>query len=131
MDDDIRPLVLREAANLASTSTETVEAAHFEDIFQLELQKYGIYRDLLAGNERRQDELLAEITRTNEEFLAARKTDPILKEREESFQKFDVALSKHQEIAVNLTEALRFYQDCARLLDQLRNTVKEVLRSFR
>ena len=55
----------------------------------------------------------------------------MLKEREEALQRLDVALSKHQEIRQNLTEALNFYREFANLLDQLRATVREVSRSFR
>ena len=54
----------------------------------------------------------------------------MLKEREEALQRLDVALSKHQEIRQNLTEALNFYREFANLLDQLRATVREVSRRF-
>lgn len=48
------------------------------------------------------------------------------RQREEVLQRFENAFSKQQEIAQNLSEALQFYQDFAKLLDQLRNTVREV-----
>jgi hypothetical protein len=35
-------------------------------------------------------------------------------------------MSKHSELLNNLAEALQFYQDFAKLLDQLRDTVREV-----
>jgi hypothetical protein len=63
---------------------------------------------------------------TNEKFIAARQNDPIQRQREEVLQRFEIAFSKQQEIALNLSEALQFYQDFAKLLDQLRNTVREV-----
>lgn len=63
---------------------------------------------------------------TNRQFIAARQNDPIQRQREEVLQRFEIAFSKHQEIALNLREALQFYQDFAKLLDQLRNTVREV-----
>lgn len=62
----------------------------------------------------------------NERFLAARRNDPILKEREVALQRLDLAIDKQREIAINLSEALSFYQEFAGLLDQLRSTVKEV-----
>lgn len=62
---------------------------------------------------------------TNEKFVAARQNDPILQEREEALQRLDIAMSKHSEILNNLSEALQFYQDFAKLLDQLRDTVRE------
>lgn len=62
---------------------------------------------------------------TNAKFTAARQNDPVLKEREEALQRLDIAMAKHSEILNNLSEALQFYQDFAKLLDQLRDTVRE------
>ena len=125
-DDDIRPLVLQEAARYSSASGEKIEAAYFEDLFQQQMQKYSFYRDTLSGNERKQNQILAKIRKTNEDFLAVRRSDPVLRDREEALQKLDLAIAKHQEIAVNISEALHFYKDFATLLDQLRGTVREV-----
>ena len=60
-DDDIRPLVLEENSAFGSRSSEKIEAAHFEDLLQRQLQKYSFYRDTLAGNERRQQDLLEKV----------------------------------------------------------------------
>lgn len=60
-DDDIRPLVMEEQHAFSSKSSEKIEAAHFEDLFQKQLGNYNFYRDTLAGNERRQTDLLHRI----------------------------------------------------------------------
>lgn len=59
--DNIRPLVMKQLGELQARSSEKVEAAQFEHLFEKELQKYSFYRDTLAGNERRQQELLQKI----------------------------------------------------------------------
>ena len=45
-------------------------------------------------------------------------------------QRLDIAMSKHSEVLNNLAEALQFYQDFAKLLDQLRDTVREVRKTM-
>ena len=69
-DDDIRPLVMEEQHAFSSKSSEKIEAAHFEDLFQKQLSNYNFYRDTLAGNERRQTDLLHRI--------AVRRQDSVL-----------------------------------------------------
>lgn len=126
-NDDIRSKVLETATEFSIRHpNEGIKTEIFEDLFEQELEKFTYFKDTMSGNERRQSGLLEEITKTNEAFLNSRKSDPITKQREQVLQRLDVALSKHQEILVNLSEALQFYQDFAKLLDQLRATVREV-----
>lgn len=60
-NDDIRPLVLRKTAEITASSGDKVETSMFEDLFQTELRKYSAFKDTLAGNERKQDDLLLRI----------------------------------------------------------------------
>ena len=59
--DNVRPLVMKKLAELQTRSSEKIEAAQFEDLFEKELHKYNFYKDTLAGNERRQQDLLQRI----------------------------------------------------------------------
>lgn len=116
------------AAELTASSSQALDAAQFDSLFQEHLEKYSVFCDTLAGNERKQDDLLDRISKTNERFVHARTNDPTAKEREETLQRLDTAFAKFKDIGSNLREAFHFYQDFAKLLDQLRVTVREVRR---
>lgn len=125
-NDDVRELILRRADDLQSRSSDKLDPSQFESLYEKELEKYSFYRDTLAGNERKQSALLAEIRIANDRFLESRRNNDVTKQREEALQRLDTAFAKHAEISVNLSEALQFYQEFAKLLDQLRGTVREV-----
>lgn len=61
MGDEIRPLVLREAGGLTSRAhgqPSLVEAAHFEPLFEQQLQKYDMYLSKMSQSEKEQQCLL-------------------------------------------------------------------------
>ena len=124
--DSIRASVMQMASELSAQSGEQLSTAQFEDVLQEEFTKYAFYADTLAGNQRRQEDLLSTAKQTNQQFLSARKSDATTKERERVLQQYDNAIVKYHELSANLTEALQFYQNFAKLLDQLRQNVKEV-----
>ena len=68
--DNVRPLVMDKLGELQTRSSEKIEAAHFEDLFEKELQKYNFYKDTLAGSERRQQDLLQKINVSSSTLLA-------------------------------------------------------------
>jgi programmed cell death 6-interacting protein len=128
--DDVRPSVMREASQFATAAAGQhvkIEAAQFEPLFEREMGKYDVFSDSIESNARRQEELLEGVRKANEEFVKARKEDLTMKRREEALQALDLSYAKYREVTVNLEEGLRFYQDFAKLLNDLRGSCKEVL----
>jgi len=106
---DIRPTIMREAGMIASGSNAplVIEAAHFEPLFESEMQPYEKFRSEVEASERAQDERLEIIRQRNEEFVEARKVDSVVKKREEALQTMDLAYSKYRELSANLVEGLK------------------------
>lgn len=147
--DDIRPAVIRTAAKLTKDTPGylKIESAQFEDLFESQLTRYREFRESLEENAAQQDGLLEEIRVshtdrlrlpskstisptwvlqvTNQRFLDSRKDDPNIRRREEALQTLDVAHSMYRELMGNLTEGLRFYNNFAGLLNQLRDACRE------
>ncbi|SPO38871.1 related to RIM20 - protein involved in proteolytic activation of Rim101p [Pseudozyma flocculosa] len=122
--DDIRPAVLRETARLSSTTSKSIDAAMFEDLFESEMAKYDRFRDEMAKSAQDQEALLDSIKKRNDEFLEARKVDITIKRRTKALQNLDVAYAKYRELDSNLVEGLEFYNGLAKLLSAYRQDVK-------
>ncbi|EST04478.1 ALIX V-shaped domain protein [Kalmanozyma brasiliensis GHG001] len=127
-NDDIRPLVLREAATL-STSGEEVAAAQFEELFDRSLTKYSRFATDLDASATAQEALLSQITQRNTAFIDARKSDATIQRRERALQSLEAAYVKYRELSSNLVEGLEFYNGLARILSGYRDGVKEWARA--
>ncbi|PWN45049.1 BRO1-domain-containing protein [Ceraceosorus guamensis] len=134
-EDDIRPDIIKEAAalvggsngsqRLAWSSNTNIQPAAFEPIFEQRLERYHKYVKELEAGATVQEQLLDRIAKANEAFIAARRTDAQIKRREGALQNLDLGFAKYKEITSNLEEGLRFYNDLARILSELKQEVKE------
>jgi programmed cell death 6-interacting protein len=106
---DIRPTIMREAGMIASKSNAPliIEAAHFEPLFEQEMQGYENLRSEMESSEKEQEERLEIIRQRNDEFTEARKVDTVVKKREEALQMMDLSYSKYRELSANLVEGLK------------------------
>ena len=129
--DDIRPLVLREAASLSSSSAPDgeVSAAEFEELFDRELAKYTRFKADLDASASAQQTLLETIQERNAAFVEARRSDATIQRREKALQNLDAAYVKYRELSSNLIEGLEFYNGLAKILSSYRDGVKEWARA--
>ncbi|PWY97686.1 BRO1-domain-containing protein [Testicularia cyperi] len=136
--DDIRSLVMREAAAISSSSSRvgsadtasmSLIAADFEDLFDRQLAKYSRFVQDLETSAASQTELLSRITERNQEFVKARKSDPRLQQRERALQNLDAAYVKYRELSSNLIEGLEFYNSLAKILSAFRDQIKDWARA--
>ncbi|KAE8258843.1 hypothetical protein A4X13_0g1403 [Tilletia indica] len=130
--DDIRPLVLQEAAALsqrmsASGNSQPLEitAADFESLFEREMKKYSRYSQELEINASSQEEKLDLIVKQNQDFVAARKLDTTAKRRAQALQNLDAAYHKFNEIRRNLADGLEFYNQLTRTLSVRRDQIRQ------
>lgn len=128
-NDDIRPLVLREAAAISNASNGEVTAADFEEVFDRELAKYSRFKADLDDSAASQDSLLETIKERNTAFVEARKSDATIQRREKALQNLDAAYVKYRELSSNLVEGLEFYNGLAKILSTYRDNVKEWARA--
>ncbi|SOV02700.1 related to RIM20 - protein involved in proteolytic activation of Rim101p [Ustilago sp. UG-2017a] len=134
--DDIRPLVMREAASLSSSTSSPggvgggeVSAADFEGLFDRELAKYSRFKADLDSSAAAQQDLLDRIQECNTAFVEARKSDATIQRREKALQNLDAAYVKYRELSSNLVEGLEFYNGLAKILSGYRDGVKEWARA--
>ncbi|KIS67822.1 uncharacterized protein UMAG_11510 [Mycosarcoma maydis] len=129
--DDIRALVLREAASLASnvSGVAEVSGADFEELFDHELRKYARFTSDLDQSGSLQEALLQRIEQRNAAFVQARKSDATIQRREKALQNLDSAYIKYRELSSNLVEGLEFYNGLAKILSGYRDAVKEWARA--
>lgn len=133
--DDIRPLVMREAATIStragtsSSSQSTITAADFEDVFGQQMDKYTRFKQEIDQSAAQQAQLLERIEERNSAFVQARKSDPTIHRREKALQNLDIAYVKYRELSSNLVEGLEFYNSLAKILGGFRDQVKEWARA--
>lgn len=130
-NDDIRPQVLQEATRLAHGGSGDVKPEWFEDLFEKSLSKFDGVKQDMESEVARQDRLLdrirvgdcasrcpqtgssmmpkTHVQEQNAAFLAERKDDARVKERESRLQEMDMAYWKWREIVDNAEEGIKFY----------------------
>lgn len=145
--DDVRGDVLQEASRLASGGTGDVRPEAFEGIFEKAISKYDKIRDDMDTEPAAQDQLLEQIRvgaaiiplcssrlpsqTQNDAFLAERKTDPRVKEREQRLQDMDMAYWKWREIVDNIDQGIKFYTSLGDMLHQFKDQCSQFLNSRR
>ncbi|WOO78376.1 pH-response regulator protein palA/RIM20 [Vanrija pseudolonga] len=129
--DDVRGDVLQEASRLASGGTGDVRPEAFEGIFEKAISKYDKIRDDMDAEPAAQDQLLEQIRTQNDAFLAERKTDPRVKEREQRLQDMDMAYWKWREIVDNIDQGIKFYTSLGDMLHQFKDQCSQFLNSRR
>ncbi|ORY32117.1 BRO1-like domain-domain-containing protein [Naematelia encephala] len=129
--DDVRPQVLQEAARLAHGGSGDVKPEWFETLFGKSLEKYDRLKEELDRDANKQEQLLEEIRNQNEAFLAERKDDPRIKEREARLQDMDLAYWKWREIADNAEEGIKFHNSFAEMLSGFKAACSQFLNTRR
>lgn len=129
--DDVRPEVLQEASRLAHGGSGDVKPEWFEGIFEKALGKYDKLRDDMTSQSDSQDELLEEIRQQNDAFLAQRKDDPRVQQRQRSLQDMDMAYWKWREIIDNAEEGIKFYNSLANMLHHFKEQCSQFMNARR
>jgi programmed cell death 6-interacting protein len=140
--DDIRPQVLQEASRLAHGGSGDVKPEWFEGIFDKGMEKYERVQKDMADEVPRQEALLdqirvsrlfdgADLQSQNEAFLAERKDDPRVKDRERCLQEMDMAYWKWREIVDNAEEGIKFHNSFAVMLGGFKSACSQFLNSRR
>ncbi|GMK55878.1 hypothetical protein CspeluHIS016_0209340 [Cutaneotrichosporon spelunceum] len=129
--DDVRPDVLQEASRLAHGGSGDVKPEWFDPLFDKAAAKYDRLRDDMDAESGGQDGLLENIRKQNGAFLAERKEDPRVKERERSLQDMDMAYWKWREIVDNAEEGIKFYNQLANHLQQFKDACSQFLNARR
>ncbi|RSH85698.1 pH-response regulator protein palA/rim20 [Saitozyma podzolica] len=124
-------LVLQEASRLAHGGSGDVKPEWFEDIFGKGMEKYERVQRDMGDEAQRQEALLERIRTQNEAFLAERKDDPRIKERERSLQEMDMAYWKWREIIDNAEEGIKFHNSFADMLMGFKSACLQFLNSRR
>ncbi|KAI0313744.1 BRO1-domain-containing protein [Amylostereum chailletii] len=121
--DDIHPRILKAAAGVERWAE--VQPSMFEDVLEDELAKYDKFRNDVAQGGVKQDEILEAVKARMQEFLASRREDESVKEREHALQSLDLAYHKYKDIMRHLDEGLQFYNDLAAILMRFKQTCKD------
>lgn len=105
--DDLRPVIIQEAAKLAHGGSGDVKPEWFEDTFEKELRKYRRLVSDMQEQQRTQERVLERIRKKNEQFLTERQEDSRIKFRERKLQEMELAYWKWREIVGNCEEGLK------------------------
>jgi programmed cell death 6-interacting protein len=123
--DDIKPRILRHAADAVKEQWADVDPASFADVIDTELAKYDTFQDDLKGTKKKQEDLLSRVEvisdlhddhssdiyrgmqEQNRKFLESRKADPSIKDREATLTELDLAYQEYRDITRHLEEGLK------------------------
>ncbi|CCX33096.1 Similar to pH-response regulator protein palA/RIM20; acc. no. P79020 [Pyronema omphalodes CBS 100304] len=123
--DDIGTSILAEASHLERENPlRKVSTADFEPLFNTRLEThYSADKAQLVQEAEEQQELMERLREANNTFLASRKMDGSLKEREVAIQRLEIAHNKYNELIGNLEGGRKFYNDLAKYLGRFRDEV--------
>ncbi|KAI1295074.1 pH-response regulator protein palA/rim20 [Mortierella claussenii] len=125
-EDDIGPALVAITNKLtANSSAVKIEPAHFEALFQEQLKKYGGYKRLVKEKTAIQEDLLMAIQETNKAFVASRKSNAVVHQREKALQNLEAAFQKYKAILANLKEGMQFHRDFEKILVRLRDNCRD------
>jgi programmed cell death 6-interacting protein len=106
-------------------ATGPVTPADFEDYFSRRLDThYSGNRDEYRLDQTESGKLRARLREANTSFVKSRKSDTSLEERERALQKLETGYLKFLEIAQNLDEGRKFYNELARMLGRWREDIR-------
>ncbi|SCZ90035.1 BZ3500_MvSof-1268-A1-R1_Chr1-3g01736 [Microbotryum saponariae] len=123
-DTSVRSKIER-AANDFLKKGASLSMSMFEGVFENELAKFDGLKQAMEQNGARTEDLVGHVKIAHASFVDSRRTDPALARRTQALEDLDGAYHKYREILTNLQEGLGFYNDLARLLTELRDSVKE------
>ncbi|KAG0342357.1 pH-response regulator protein palA/rim20 [Podila horticola] len=125
-EDDIGPSLVAITNKLTATSSAVkIEPAHFEALFQEQLKKYDGYKRLVKEETATQEDLLMAIQETNKAFVASRRSNAIVHQREMALQNLEAAYQKYKAILANFKEGLQFHRDFEKILVRLRDNCRD------
>lgn len=113
--------ILEEAAAMSGP----VVPADFEDFFSRRLEShYAENRNKYRLDQTESGKLRAKLREANVAFVKSRRSDTSLEERERALQKLETGYLKFLEIAQNLDEGRKFYNELARMLGRWREEIR-------
>ena len=124
---EIDSALVRETARLEREfPMQRIEAGQFEDLFEKYLHQYDSERDMVAFEQKTQDQIEEQIREANRAFVNARKGagDSSTKEREKALQDLENGYLKYKEIISNIDVGRKFYNDLAKLVGRFRDDCK-------
>ncbi|KAF9171702.1 pH-response regulator protein palA/rim20 [Mortierella sp. AD010] len=125
-EDDIGPALVAITNKLtANSSAVKIEPAHFEALFQEQLKKYDGYKRLVKEETATQEDLLMAIQENYKAFVASRKTNAAVQQREKALQNLEAAYQKFKAILGNLKEGTQFHRDFEKILVRLRDNCRD------
>jgi programmed cell death 6-interacting protein len=99
--------------------------ADFEDFFARRLDShYSENRNEYRLDQTESGKLRAKLKEANVAFVKSRRTDTSLEERERALQNLETGYLKFLEIAQNLDEGRKFYNELARMLGRWREEIR-------
>ena len=102
-----------------------MEASDFEPLFGSRLEaRYSADKQLLVQEADEQQNLVARLKEANASFLASRRMDSSLKDRETAIQMLESGFMKYKELIANMDVGRKFYNDLARLLSRFSDEAK-------
>ncbi|KAJ5560032.1 hypothetical protein N7513_002431 [Penicillium frequentans] len=123
--DDIHPALLNETARLEREfPMQTIQASQFEDLFEEHLRHYDSDRQMLAQEQKEQEQIEEQVREANLAFTRAHKGDTSTKERETALQDLENGYLKYKEILSNLEVGRKFYNDLAKIVSRFRDDCK-------
>ncbi|SGY18091.1 BQ5605_C015g07978 [Microbotryum silenes-dioicae] len=123
-DTSVRSKIER-AANSFLKKGASLSMSMFEGVFENELAKFDGLKQAMGQNGARTEDLVGDVKIAHASFVDSRRSDPALARRTQALEDLNGAYHKYREILTNLQEGLGFYTDLARLLTELRDSVKE------
>ncbi|EGE08160.1 pH-response regulator protein palA/RIM20 [Trichophyton equinum CBS 127.97] len=130
--DNINSALLEETARLEREfPMQKIQPSQFEGLFEKHLRRYDSDRNMLAEEQRKQDELGEQLREANKAFTAARRGDSSTKEREKALQDLEIGYLKYKEIVSNIDTGRKFYNDLARIVGRFREDCKKFVNQRR
>ena len=127
--ETIDPELLQETARLEKEyPMQKVEAVQFEGLFEQRLQIYEPYLAKVADEQEEQDRVSARLQEAHTSFVAAKKGDTSIREREQALQKLENAYFKYKELISNLDVGRKFYNDLAKIIARFQDECQSFFR---
>ncbi|XHG00562.1 hypothetical protein AWENTII_003998 [Aspergillus wentii] len=123
--DDISQALLKETARLEREfPMQTIQASHFEELFEEQLHLYDPDLEMVTQEQHDQDQIAAQVREANRAFTRAHTGDASTKEREKALQELENGYLKYKEIISNIEVGRKFYNDLAKIVGRFRDDCK-------